>query len=58
MEAVNKACSAFSCVEHGVAVALERWGRLVARNPWKVSTLSLRLPQPPLPAACALRSRT
>ena len=41
MDAVNSACSALGCVEHGVAVSLEKWGRLVARNPGKVFICSL-----------------
>jgi len=41
MDSVNKACSAFGAVEHAVAAGMERWGRLVARNPWKVLLVSL-----------------
>jgi len=36
MDAINKACSCLGCVEHGIAITLEKWGRVVARNPAKV----------------------
>jgi hypothetical protein len=41
MDSVNKACSAFGAVEHAVATGMEKWGRLVARNPWKVCLFSV-----------------
>ena len=41
MDALNKACAVTSAVEHGVAAAMEKWGRLVARHPAKVFAGSL-----------------